>query len=75
MSIIKKKIVLTICNVFELIEYPYFINPPTLLSATYDRIEIELNFQENNIKYLDKIMNLKYYQLFYKVSTTKTINN
>ncbi|KAE9526207.1 hypothetical protein AGLY_013838 [Aphis glycines] len=47
-------------------KYPYFINPPTLLSANYDTIEIQLTFQENNIKYGDKIMNLKYYQLFYK---------
>ncbi|XP_060854158.1 tenascin-like isoform X2 [Rhopalosiphum padi] len=56
-------------------KYPYFINPPTLLSATYDRIEIELNFQENNIKYLDKIMNLKYYQLFYKSLIEDTLRS
>jgi len=51
---------------FDFIEYPYFINPPTLLSVKHDRIDIALDFQENNIKYGDK-MNLKYYQLFYKV--------
>jgi len=62
-------------NLFDFIEYPYFINPPTLLSAKYDTIEIQLTFQENNIKYGDKIMNLKYYQLFYKVIATTTKNS
>ncbi|XP_060843558.1 uncharacterized protein LOC132923516 isoform X2 [Rhopalosiphum padi] len=48
-------------------KYPYLINPPTLLSATYDRIIVELNFKENSItKYGEKILNIKYYQLFYK---------
>ncbi|XP_060843561.1 uncharacterized protein LOC132923516 isoform X3 [Rhopalosiphum padi] len=46
--------------------YPYFMNPPALLSVElHDRINIVLDFQENNIKYGDK-MNLKYYQLLYK---------
>lgn len=62
-------------NVFDFIEYPYFINPPALLSAKYDTIEIQLTFQENNIKYGDKIMNLKYYQLFYKVIIAITTKN
>jgi len=30
-------------------KYPFLINPPTLLSATYDRIEIELNFGKNSM--------------------------
>jgi len=53
--------------VFGFIEYPYFINPPTLRFANYDAIELELDFQENNIKGGDKIIKPKYYQLFYKV--------
>ncbi|XP_008186132.1 uncharacterized protein LOC100169299 [Acyrthosiphon pisum] len=47
-------------------KYPYFINPPTLRFADYDTIELELDFQENNIKGGDKIIKPKYYQLFYK---------
>lgn len=52
---------------FVVIEYPYIIIPPTLILAKYDAIVLELNFQENNIEGGDKIMKLKYYQLFYKV--------
>ncbi|CAI6359203.1 unnamed protein product [Macrosiphum euphorbiae] len=47
-------------------KYPYLINPPTLRVANYDAIELELDFQENNIKGGDKIIMPKYYQLFYK---------
>ncbi|XP_060872815.1 uncharacterized protein LOC132946770 [Metopolophium dirhodum] len=47
-------------------KYHYLINPPTLRFANYDTIEIELNFQENNIKGGDKIIKPKYYKLFYK---------
>lgn len=60
------------CNVFDFIEYPYLINPPTLRFANYEAIEIELNFEENNIEGGNKIMKPKYYQLFYKVNTIKT---
>jgi len=56
------------------IEYPYFINPPTLISAEYDKIKIELNFQKDNIKGGDQIMKLKYYQLFYKVRLVRAVN-
>jgi len=58
--------------VFDFIEYPYLINPPTLRFANYEAIEIELNFEENNIEGGNKIMKPKYYQLFYKVNTIKT---
>jgi hypothetical protein len=68
MILIIKKNCINYCNVFDFIEYPYLINPPTLRSATYDRIIVELNFKENSItKYGEKILNIKYYQLFYKV--------
>ncbi|KAL4085361.1 hypothetical protein QTP88_027220 [Uroleucon formosanum] len=47
-------------------KYPYFINPPTLSFANYEAIEIELDFQENNVKGGGNIVKPKYYQLFYK---------
>eukprot|EP00102_Acyrthosiphon_pisum_P024417 XP_016661627.1 PREDICTED: uncharacterized protein LOC100163765 [Acyrthosiphon pisum] len=47
-------------------KYPYFVNPPTLRFANYDAIELELDFQETNIKGGDKIIKPKYYQLLYK---------
>eukprot|EP00102_Acyrthosiphon_pisum_P025253 XP_016662463.1 PREDICTED: uncharacterized protein LOC107884572 [Acyrthosiphon pisum] len=47
-------------------KYHYFIRPPTLRFANFDAIEIELDFQEKNIKGGDKIIKPKYYQLFYK---------
>jgi len=59
---------------FVFIEYPYFINPPTLRFANYDAIELELDFQENNIKGGDKFIKPKYYQLFYKVIAINTKN-
>jgi len=60
--------------VFYFIEYPYLINPPALRVANYDAIELELDFQENNIKGGDKIIMPKYYQLFYKVIALNTNN-
>lgn len=56
---------------FDFIEYPYFINPPTLSFANYEAIEIELDFQENNVKGGGNIVKPKYYQLFYKVIAIK----
>eukprot|EP00102_Acyrthosiphon_pisum_P025257 XP_016662467.1 PREDICTED: uncharacterized protein LOC100570133 [Acyrthosiphon pisum] len=56
-------------------KYPYFINPPTLRFANYDAIELELDFQENNIKGGDKIIKPKYYQLFYKSSIENTFRS
>ncbi|XP_029345340.1 cell death abnormality protein 1 [Acyrthosiphon pisum] len=53
-------------------KYPYFINPPTLRFANYDAIELELDFQENNIRGGDKIIKPKYYQLLYKVIAINT---
>jgi len=58
--------------VFYFIEYPYFKNPPTLRFSNYDAIELELDFQENNIIGGYKIIKPKYYQLFYKVITINT---
>jgi len=58
--------------VFDFIEYLYCINPPTLRFANYDAIELELDFQENNIEGGDRIIKPKYYQLFYKVIAINT---
>ncbi|KAL4084644.1 hypothetical protein QTP88_027571 [Uroleucon formosanum] len=46
--------------------YPYLISPPKLLSNDYDNIEMELNFESDNVKGEDKNIKLKYYQIFYK---------
>ncbi|XP_060872332.1 LOW QUALITY PROTEIN: uncharacterized protein LOC132946372 [Metopolophium dirhodum] len=56
-------------------QYPYFINPPTLRFANYDAIELELDFQENNIKGGDKFIKPKYYQLSYKSLIENTFRN
>lgn len=53
----------------SLLEYPYLINPPTLLSSKYDALELEFNFTMDNIKGGDKSIKLKYHQIFYKVPT------
>ena len=60
---------------FGFIEYPYFINPPTLRFSNYDAIELELDFQENNIEGGDTIIKPKYYQLLYKVIAINIIKN
>jgi len=56
---------------FPFLEYPYLINPPTLLSDEYEAIEMELNFESKNIKGGDNTIKLKYYQIFYKVGKIK----
>ncbi|CAI6352820.1 unnamed protein product [Macrosiphum euphorbiae] len=56
-------------------KYHYLIEPPTLRFANFDAIEIELDFQENNIKGGDKIIKPKYYQLFYKSLIENTFRN
>jgi len=53
----------------SLLEYPYLVNPPTLLSSKYDALELEFNFTLDNIKGGYKSIKLKYYQIFYKVPT------
>ncbi|XP_060850877.1 uncharacterized protein LOC132929506 isoform X2 [Rhopalosiphum padi] len=47
-------------------KYPYLINPPRLLSDEYEVIEMELNFESDNVKGGDNTIKLKYYQIFYK---------
>ncbi|XP_001948568.2 uncharacterized protein LOC100163240 [Acyrthosiphon pisum] len=56
-------------------KYPYFINPPTLRFSNYDAIELELDFQENNIEGGDTIIKPKYYQLLYKSLIENTFRN
>ncbi|VVC38854.1 Fibronectin type III,EGF-like, conserved site,Immunoglobulin-like fold,EGF-like domain [Cinara cedri] len=54
--------------------YPYLIKPPTIISNTFESIEVNLNFHSTNIGG-DKNLKLKYYQLIYKLLNEDKFTN